>query len=85
MTKEGEGIAGVTGSSQGLAGKVNKTCKYIKERLRGDGSKGDKHDPIMSRRWDYVQYDGWKNDYEIVVKIRDIVYDKKPLQQAVSQ
>jgi len=50
IAKEGEGIAGVTESSQDLAGKVNKTCKYVKQKLRGDGSKGGKHDPIISRR-----------------------------------
>ena len=26
-----------------------------------------------------------KNDYEIVVKIRDVVYDKDSLQQVISQ
>ena len=39
---------------QDLAGKVRKTCKYVKRRLRRDGSKGDKHDPTMSRRQGYV-------------------------------
>ena len=39
----------------------------------------------MSRRRGYVQYDGWKNNYGIVVKVRDVIYDEKLLQQVVSQ
>ena len=39
----------------------------------------DKHDPIISRSRGYVQRDGWRNGYEIVVKIRDIIYHEKPL------
>ena len=50
MIKEGKDIDGATGSSQDLAGKVSKTCRYIKRGLGRDGSKGGKHDPNMSRR-----------------------------------
>ena len=84
MTKDGEGIAGAIRSSQNLVVKVSKTCRYVRWELRGDGYENGKHDPTMFRRWSYVQHDGWKNDYGIVIKIRNIVYDKKPLQQAVS-
>jgi len=30
MIKEGEGVAGATGSSQDLTGKVSKTCRYVR-------------------------------------------------------
>jgi len=53
--------------------------------LEGDGSKGDKYDSTISRRWGDVQRDEWRNDYEIVVKVRNLIYNEKPLQQAVSQ
>ena len=56
--KEGEGVAGATGSSQDLIKKVNKTCMYVKRGLRGDRFKGGKHDPTVSRRRGYVQRDG---------------------------
>jgi len=29
--------------------------RYVKRELEGDGFKGGKHDPTMSRRWGYVQ------------------------------
>ena len=57
MTKEGESVAGATRSLHDLAGKVSKTYMYVKRGLRGDGSKGDKHDPTISHRRDYVQRD----------------------------
>ena len=50
--------------------------------MGGDGFKGGKHDPTMSRRRGNVQRD---DGYEIVVKVRNIVYDEKPLQQTVSK
>ena len=50
---------------------------YVKKELEGDRSKSDKHDPTMSRRRGYVQRDGWRNDYEIVIKVRNVVYDEK--------
>jgi len=34
MTKEGEGVTSATWSLQDLAGKVSKTCRYVKRRLR---------------------------------------------------
>ena len=37
----------------------------------------------MSRRRGYIQRDGWINGYGIVVKVRNVVYDEKSLQQAV--
>jgi len=55
MTKESEGIDGATRSSQDLAGKVSKTCMYVRRGLRENGSKSSKHDSIMSRRQDDVQ------------------------------
>ena len=58
MTKEGEGVAGAIWYSQELAGKVSKTCRYVKRELGGDGSKDGKHDPVMSRKRGYVQRDG---------------------------
>ena len=58
MTKEGEDVASVTKSSQDLAGQLSNTCRYVKRGLRGDESKGGKHDPTISRRQDYVQRDG---------------------------
>jgi len=39
----------------------------------------------MSRKRGHVQYNGWRIDYGFVVKVRNIAYDKEPLQQAVSQ
>ena len=58
MTKEGKGVAGATWSLQDLTRQVSKTCRYVKRGLGGDGSKGGKHDPTMSRRRGYVQRDG---------------------------
>ena len=63
---------------------VSKTCRYVKWGLGEDGSKGVKHNSIISGRQGHVQCDGWRNDYGIVVKVRDIVYDEKSVQQAVS-
>ena len=83
MVKEGEGVASATGSSQDLTGKVSKTCRYIKRELGREWSKDGKHDPTISHKRGYVERDGC--GYEIVVKVRDIVYDEKPLQQVVSQ
>ena len=65
---------------QDLAGKVSKTCRYLRWDLRGVGSESSKYDPIMSHRQGHVQHDGWRNDYGFVVKVRNIVYDKEPLQ-----
>ena len=53
--------------------------------LEGDRYESDKYDPTMSRRWDYVQHDAWRNNYGIIIKVRNIVYDKNPLQKTVSQ
>ena len=39
----------------------------------------------MSRRRGYAQHDGWRNGYRIVIKIRNVLYDKESLQQVVSQ
>jgi len=33
MVKEGEGVAGATGSSQDLSGKGRKTCRYVRGGL----------------------------------------------------
>jgi len=46
MTKEDEGVASATGSSQDLAGKVSKICRYVKRGLGEDGSKSGKYDQL---------------------------------------
>jgi len=53
MTKEGED-GGVTEPSQDLVERVNKTYKYVRWGLGRVGSKGDKHDSIMSHRRGHV-------------------------------
>jgi len=83
MKNKGEGIVGTTGSSQDLTRKVNKTCRCVIWGLRGIRSESDKHDLIMSRRRGHIQHDGWRNGYGIKVKVRNIVYVKESLQQAV--
>jgi len=66
MTKEGEGVAGATKSSENLIGKVIKTCEHVRWGLAGDGFEIGKHDLIMSCRRGHVQCDGWKNGYVFV-------------------
>ena len=80
MVKKSEGVVGVTGSSQDLAGKVSKTCSYVRWGLGKVGYESYKYDQIMSRRRGHVQLDGWRNNYRFVIKVRNIVYDKEPLQ-----
>jgi len=48
--------------------------------LKRDESESSKLDLSMSRRRGHVQRDGLRNDYEFMIKVRNIVYDKKPLQ-----
>jgi len=83
MTKESEDVIGATWSSQNPAGKVSKTCGHIRWGLGGVGSESDMHDPIMSHKRGHVQRNGWRNGYEFVIKVRNIIYDKKPLQQVI--
>ena len=58
MTKEGEGVAGATGSLQDLAVYVIKTYRYIRRGLGRDEFKSGKHGPTMSRKRGDVQRDG---------------------------
>ena len=58
MVKEGEGVVGATKFSQGIVGKINKTCRHIKRGLGGDRFKSVKHDPTMSRKRGDVQCNG---------------------------
>ena len=83
ITKDGEDIIGATRSSQNPAGKATKTCGHVRWGLRGAGSESDKYDLIISRRWDHVQYNGWRNEYGFVVKVINIIYEKESFQQAV--
>ena len=55
MTKESEDVADAIWSSQDLVRKVRKIFRYVRWGLRGDGFKGGKHDPTMSRRRGDVQ------------------------------
>jgi len=80
MTKEGEDVTSATRSSQDLAEKVSKSCRYVRWGLIGVGSESDKHDLIMFRRRGHVQRDRWRNGYGFVVKVRNVVYNKEPLQ-----
>ena len=83
MAKEGEGIVGATWSSQNPAKEVSKTREHVRRGSGGVRSESDKQDPIMSHRRGHVQCDGCRNSYEFVVKIRNVIYDKEPLQQVV--
>jgi len=80
MAKESEGVIGATWSSQNLTKKVSQTCGHVRWELGGVGSESGKHDLIMSSRRGHVQYDGWINGYEFMIKVRNIAYDKEPLQ-----
>jgi len=62
MIKEGEGVAGAIRSSQDIAGKYSKICRCVKGELRGDGSKGGKHDLTMSHKRGYIWIKKWLRD-----------------------
>jgi len=57
---------------------------HVRRELGGDESKDGKYDPTMSHRRGYIKHDGCRNGYEIVIKVREVVHDEKPFEQAVS-
>ena len=59
------------------------TNRYVRWGLGGVGSESNKHDPVIIHRWGHIQCDRWRNSYGFVIKVRNIVYDKESLQQAV--
>ena len=63
---------------------VQQDLHKILQRIEGDGSKGDS--TIQLCLTDEVMYNVMDEEtHGIVVKVRDVIYDEKPLQQAVSQ